>query len=165
MKAILDPCCGSRMMWLDRSNPDVVFGDLRRESITVTDRSHGRENGTRTLQIEPDVQMDFRALPFPDNSFLLVSFDPPHLERAGPRSWLAAKYGKLGSDWREDLRQGFAECLRVLKPGGTLVFKWNETQVKVGEVLALIPIDPLFGHLSGRKGLTHWLVFMKDGDP
>mgnify|MGYP003630680920 CR=1 FL=1 len=100
----------------------LVTGDLRRESITVTDRSHGRENGTRTLQIEPDAQMDFRALPFPDSSFLLVSFDPPHLERAGPRSWLAAKYGKLGNDWREDLRQGFAECLRVLKPGGTLVF-------------------------------------------
>ena len=160
MQTILDPCCGPRMMWFDQENPLVLFGDLRRETVTVTDRSHGNANGTRTLLIEPDAIMDFRALPFDDGTFNLVSFDPPHLVRAGPRSWLAAKYGKLGPDWQADIRAGFAECLRVLKPGGTLVFKWNETQVKVSEVLALAPIAPLFGHVSGRKGLTHWLVFM-----
>jgi SAM-dependent methyltransferase len=159
---ILDPCCGGRMMWFDKSNPDVIFGDQRREVVTVTDRSHGNENGTRELRIEPDTLLDFRALPYTDNSFYLVAFDPPHLVRAGPRSWLAAKYGKLGADWRDDLRMGFAECMRVLKPNGVLVFKWNETQVKVGEVLALAPAKPLFGHPSGRTGLTHWLVFMKN---
>ena len=158
---ILDPCCGSRMMWVDKQNPNVVFGDRRREIITVTDRSHGNTNGTRTLHIEPDTLMDFRALPFPDNSFPLVAFDPPHLVRAGARSWLAAKYGTLSDNWRDDLRQGFVECLRVLKPDGVLVFKWNEAQVSVKEVLALAPIVPLFGHPSGRKGLTHWLVFIK----
>jgi len=161
MKRVLDPCCGSRMMWMDRKNPDVVFGDQRHETIIVTDRSHGNENGTRTLRIEPDTMIDFRALPYPDGIFKLVAFDPPHLVRAGPKSWLAAKYGKLGSDWREDLHKGFSECFRVLDADGVLVFKWNETQVKVGEVLALTPIPPLFGHISGRKGLTHWIVFMK----
>ena len=89
------------------------------------------------------------------------AFDPPHVVRAGPRSWLAAKYGKLGKDWRDDLRAGFAECFRVLEPEGVLVFKWNETQVKLREVLALTPEKPLFGQVSGRGGLTHWLVFMK----
>src|SRR5690625_320820 len=158
---ILDPCCGGRMMWSDRKNPSVVVGALRHETITVTDRSHGKLDGTRTLHIEPDVQMDFTSLPFEDDTFHLVSFDPPHLERAGQKSWLAAKYGRLGKDWRDDIRSGFTECMRVLKPGGTLVFKWNETQVKIGEVLKLAPFEPLFGHLSGRKGLTHWLVFIK----
>ena len=160
-KTILDPCSGSRMMWFDTNNPAVVFGDIRSESITVTDRSHGKQDGTRTIHIEPDTLMDFRALPFADGSFRLVSFDPPHLVRAGPKSWLAAKYGKLSDNWRDDLAKGFAECLRVLEPNGVLVFKWNETQVKVREVLELAPIAPLFGHISGRKGLTHWLVFMK----
>ena len=159
-RRVLDPCCGGRMMWLDKQNPDVVFGDRRSETLTVTDRSHGNASGTRTLRIEPDTLIDFRALPYPDGSFALVAFDPPHLVRAGPRSWLAAKYGKLGQDWRDDLRAGFAECFRVLATDGVLVFKWNETQVKVGEVLALTPVQPLFGHISGRKGLTHWLVFM-----
>lgn len=149
------------MMWFDRQHPDVVFGDKRSETITVTDRSHGNASGTRTLRIEPDTLIDFRALPYQDDSFKLVAFDPPHLERAGPRSWLAAKYGKLSDNWRDDLRMGFAECFRVLATDGVLVFKWNETQVKVRDVLALTPVQPLFGHPTGRKGLTHWLVFMK----
>ena len=42
-----------------------------------------------------------------------------------------------------------------------LVFKWNETQVKLAEVLATTPERPLFGQVSGRRGMTHWLVFMK----
>lgn len=150
-------------MWFDRQNSDVVFGDRRSETLTVTDRSHGNAAGTRTLHIEPDVLLDFRALPYNDGTFKLVAFDPPHLVRAGPRSWLAAKYGKLSDDWRDDLRAGFAECFRVLATDGVLVFKWNETQVKVREVLDLAPQTPLFGHVSGRKGLTHWLVFMKRG--
>lgn len=160
-KRVLDPCCGSRMMYFDRKHPDIVFGDQRDEVLTLTDRSHGNQTGTRTLRIEPDVRLDFRALPYADGSFKLVSFDPPHLVSVGPNSWLAAKYGKLGPDWRDDLRRGFAECFRVLSPDGVLVFKWNETQIKVREVLALAAVTPLFGHPSGRKGLTHWLVFMK----
>lgn len=158
---VLDPASGSRMMWFDRGHPDVVFGDKRRETVTVTDRSHGRSDGTRTLTVDPDMLMDFRALPFNDGTFRLVAFDPPHLVRAGPRSWLAAKYGKLSDDWRADLRAGFAECFRVLANDGVLVFKWNETQVKLREVLALTPHAPLFGNTSGKKAGTHWLVFMK----
>jgi SAM-dependent methyltransferase len=161
-KTTLDPCCGSRMMWFDKCAPSVIFGDQRSEVITVTDNSPRNKSGQRTIVIEPDTLMDFRALPFPDATFWHVAFDPPHLVQAGPKSWLAAKYGKLSPDWREDLRQGLSECLRVLKPHGTLVFKWSETQVKVGEVLKLAPQPPMYGHISGRKGLTHWLVFMKE---
>lgn len=158
---ILDPCCGSRMMWFDKNHPGVVFGDQRSETLTVKDQSNGRIGGTRTLQITPDALMDFRALPYDDGTFRLIAFDPPHLVRAGPKSWLAAKYGKLGNNWRDDIRQGFAECFRVLIDGGVLVFKWNETQVKVTDVLALTPERPLFGQVSGRGHMTHWLVFMK----
>jgi ubiquinone/menaquinone biosynthesis C-methylase UbiE len=160
-KPILDPCCGSKMMWFDRANPAVIFGDQRSETITVADRSHGKEDGTRKLIIEPDVMLDFRNLPYPDGSFRLVAFDPPHIKRAGPKSWLAAKYGKLAATWQDDLTAGFSECFRVLEPGGVLVFKWNETQIKVSEVLSLTQHQPLFGQVSGRNGMTHWLVFMK----
>lgn len=149
------------MWWFNKTNPNVFFGDFRRETITVTDRSHGKEDGTRTLSIDPDLVMDFRWMPFPDNTFHLVAFDPPHLVRAGKQSWLAAKYGTLATDWRDDLRAGFAECFRVLRPHGVLVFKWSETHVKIREVLALTPVPPLFGNTSGRKSGTHWIVFMK----
>ena len=71
------------------------------------------------------------------------------------------EYGKLNKEtWRDDLKQGFDECFRVLEPGGFLIFKWNEDQVKVTEVAKLFPVQPLFGQ---RGGKTHWLVFMKEG--
>lgn len=149
-------------MWFDKADQRCLFGDRRRETITVVDRSH-HENGTRALSIHPDIRLDFRRLPFPDNTFPLVAFDPPHLVRAGRRSWLAAKYGRLGADWRDDLRAGFAECFRVLKPEGVLIFKWAGTQVAVREILALTPHKPLFGHRSGRRSQTHWITFMKPG--
>lgn len=152
-KRVLDPCCGSRMFWFDRENPEVLFGDIRREEHILCDG--------RSLSINPDVDVDFRAMQFEDESFNLVVFDPPHLRHAGDSSWMKAKYGRLSDDWRADLSAGFSECFRVLKTGGTLVFKWNETQIKVKEVLALAPRAPLFGHVSGRKGLTHWVVWLK----
>lgn len=160
-KNILDACCGSRMMWFDKNDDRALFGDQRRETIVVTDNSKGNKSGTRTLKIDPDTIMDFRDMPFEDGTFKLVAFDPPHLVTAGPRSWLAAKYGKLKSDWREDIRKGFSECFRVLEIGGILVFKWNESQVKLKQILDLTDQKPLFGQVSGSKGMTHWIVFMK----
>lgn len=152
-KRVLDPCCGSRMFWFDRKNDDVVFGDKRYETHVLCDG--------RTLRIEPDVILDFTSLSYEDGSFNLVVFDPPHLKYAGKTSWLAAKYGTLSTTWQEDIRKGFSECFRVLSSDGVLVFKWNETQIKISEVLALTDLKPLFGHPTGRKGLTHWYVFMK----
>ena len=98
-------------------------------------------------------------MPFDDNAFYLVVFDPPHLLRAGENSWLAKKYGVLSKSWREDIAKGFNECMRVLKPNGTLILKWNEEQVKISELLKIIKSEPLFGN---RRNKTHWLVFMKD---
>ena len=80
MPPILDPCCGSRMMWFDKQDQRCLFGDLRTESHYLKDRGN-----LRHLEIKPDVQLDFTALPFADNSFNLVVFDPPHLVRAGCR--------------------------------------------------------------------------------
>lgn len=150
---ILDPCCGSKMMWFDRNNPNVVYGDIRKEEHILCDG--------RSLVIEPDVMMDFRNMPFNDGQFTLVVFDPPHLVKAGKQSWLATKYGNLSEDWREDIRKGFAECFRVLANGGVLIFKWNETQIKVSELLELTDQKPLFGHISGKRSNTHWITFMK----
>lgn len=149
-KVILDACCGSRMFWFDKTNPAVLFMDKRKLNTKLCDG--------RTLEINPDLQADFMNMPFKDNTFHLVVFDPPHMLRAGPKSWLAAKYGKLSPDWKEDLKQGFAECIRVLKPNGTLVFKWNEEQISLAKVLPLFGLSPLFGH---RRGKTIFLVFMK----
>lgn len=82
----------------------------------------------------------------------------------GRDSWLRAKYGILGDDWQDDLRRGLAECFRVLKPAGVLIFKWAEVQIPVSQILALTEHRPLFGHKSGKREKTHWLTFMKPAD-
>lgn len=69
------------------------------------------------------------------------------------------KYGTLDKQtWPQDIRQGFNECMRVLKPNGTLIFKWNEEQIKIKDILNVIEYKPLFGN---KRAKTHWLVFMK----
>ncbi|MBN8990523.1 MAG: SAM-dependent methyltransferase [Rhizobiales bacterium] len=158
-KTVLDACCGSRMFWFDRQDSRAIYGDIRQEEHTLKDSSS--TGGSRKLIIAPDQQMDFRFMPFKTDSFHLVVFDPPHLIRNGKTGWLAKKYGKLEGDWRDDIRAGFSECFRVLKPNGTLIFKWNEEEVKVSELLALTPEKPLFGNRCGKTAKSHWIVFMK----
>lgn len=148
-KKILDACCGSRMFWFDKQHPNACYMDNRELEETLCDG--------RKLVVKPDIVADFRDMPFPDNSFYLVIFDPPHLKRAG-NGWQAQKYGVLGDNWQDDIRRGFKECMRVLKPNGTLIFKWNEEQIRLVDILAIIDNRPLIGN---RRAKTHWLVFMK----
>lgn len=75
--------------------------------------------------------------------------------------WQMMKYGHLDSDWRDTLRRGFGECFRVLKPNGLLVFKWNETDIPLSEILKLTEQKPVLGHRSGKRSNTHWVLFIK----
>lgn len=150
MKRILDACCGSRMFYFDRENPEVIYADNRELETTLCDG--------RTLLIKPDVKMDFREMPYHDNTFKVVVFDPPHLIHAGVGGWLASKYGILPPDWPAYLKQGFNECMRVLEPYGLLIFKWNEDQIKLSDVLKVFGQNPLLGD---QRGKTRWLVFIK----
>lgn len=154
MKTILDPCCGSRMFWFDKKDDRAVFTDKRSEQHTLCD---GRE-----LIIEPDMVMDFTDLQFDDEQFHMVVFDPPHLNKIGDSSWMAKKYGKLDETWPLMIKDGFAECFRVLKPNGTLIFKWNETQILTKDILALTDQKPVVGHISGKRANTHWVCFLKE---
>ena len=68
-KRILDPCCGSRMFWFDKNNPDVEFCDNRELHTQLCDG--------RKLDVRPDTFCDFTSLPFEDESYYHVVFDPP----------------------------------------------------------------------------------------
>ena len=75
---------------------------------------------------------------------------------------MAKKYGVLPADsWESVLHDGFAECMRVLKTNGTLIFKWNETDIPVSDVIKVIGYQPLYGHKSGKLQKTHWMAFIK----
>jgi SAM-dependent methyltransferase len=156
LPAVLDACCGPRMMWFNKSDPRALFVDKRRER--VVDETLNR--GNPVIVVDPDLIADFTALPFADSTFALVVFDPPHTF-SGKRGWMAKKYGSLSSNWREEISAGFRECFRVLCPGGTLIFKWNEHRVPVSTILSLTKEKPLFGQRVGATAKTHWIVFQK----
>lgn len=133
----------------------AVFTDIRAEEHELCDG--------RRLVISPDLIADFRSLPFADSSFPVVVFDPPHLERVGQSAWMGKKYGRLNKKtWRTDLRAGFKEAFRVLWPHGVLIFKWNETQIPVSQILALTDVKPAIGQRTGKNDKTHWIIFVKD---
>lgn len=159
---ILDACCGSKMFYFDKNDPSVLFQDIREVETELKDR-----NKLRHFEVKPDIVGDFTSMAFADETFRMVVFDPPHLKYTGSKkeaqNWQMVKYGWLPAHgWKEMLRKGFAECFRVLQDGGFLIFKWNETDVKVSQVLALTPYKPVLGHISGKRANTHWLLFMKD---
>lgn len=158
-KPILDACCGGKMFYFDKHDPRVLFQDIRVVDTTLCDGRH--------FNVTPDIQADFTNMPHPDNSFAMVVFDPPHLKYTGSQKeangWQMMKYGSLSKDWENVLVKGFEECFRVLKPGGFLIFKWNETDIKVVEILKLTSVKPIFGHISGKRANTHWICFMKGG--
>lgn len=156
-KRVLDACCGGKHFWFDKNNSDVVFCDKRyEEDILLCNGQH--------ISVTPDVVCDFKNLPFEDNSFYLTVFDPPHLVNKSENAWMVKKYGTLPKDWQNELKQGFSECWRVTKPNGTIVFKWNEVQVPTSKIIDIFGKQPLFGHKSGKRMNTNWLVFMKDAE-
>ena len=155
MKRIIDVCCGGRAFWFDKKNPNVEFCDIRNEGDILLC------NG-QTINVSPDTVCDFTNLPFEDNSYYLAVFDPPHLIGKKETAWMVKKYGSLPLDgWREVIRMGFKECMRVLKPNGVLIFKWNEVEIPTSEIIKTIGCTPLFGHHSGKRANTNWLCFMK----
>lgn len=160
-KPILDACCGSRMFWRDHNNKNVLYVDnriLKCEAVWTS----GNGKSKRYCEVMPDIRADFTNLPFADNSFVHVVFDPPHLLHVGKNAWMAKKYGRLEEGkWRQMIHDGFLECWRVLKPNGTLVFKWNQNDIDFEDVFRVIGREPLYGHICGKSRNTLWSVFVK----
>ena len=156
---VLDATCGTRSMWFDKQNPLAIYFDQRKEILEIPP-GEAYPNGGK-IEVCPDVVGSFASLPFPDESFRLVVFDPPHMETLGKSSYMAKYYGKLFPDWECDMAEGFRECFRVLKPEGVLIFKWCSVEVPLERVLALAPQPPLFGHTTDQKCRTHWCAFLK----
>ena len=163
-KIILDVTCGDRTIWFQKNEPHTIYCDIRNEEwdgyFGNVLNKYGQKKH-RHLCINPDVQCSFTDLPFEDNTFNLVVFDPPHIINLSENSWMRKSYGSLDGDWKPMIKQGFSECMRVLKMGGVLVFKWSDITVSTRDILKVIGQDPLFGHRSGKKMNTHWVCFMK----
>ena len=154
MRPVLDVCCGGKLFYYEPDSPIVTFMDKRQGEFNV---GEGRE-----IKISPTMLGDFTSRPWMDggrfSGFSLVVFDPPHLIKAGPRSFMRAKYGVLGKDWKEKLSKGFSECFRVMRQDGVLVFKWSTSAIPIEEALLCSPYKPLLGD---KRGHTRWTIFIK----
>ena len=153
---ILDVACGGRLFYFDKEDDRVLYLDNR-----LVEPGHNEYRPNHS--VKPDMVMDFTDLQFNDESFKTVIFDPPHV-KGSPHLNISKLYGHLDENWKETISKGFHECFRVLEPQGVLIFKWNETSIKIKEVLELVPeaqYPPLLGHRAGTKLKTHWLVFSK----
>lgn len=140
------------MWWWDKKHPLAVYMDKR---VAPRGTAANRPN----WECAPDLLADFRELPFANESFRLVLFDPPHEVRRSPGGHVRAMYGELHPDTeQEDLARGFAECWRVLAAGGTLVFKWAGA---LDRVRRHFPAQPVVGTRVPRGGQTRWFIFYK----
>ncbi len=108
---ILDACCGSKCSGL--------IGNIKKRFIWITERKTQHYATVGKLIVKPDIVADFREMPFKDETFYLVVFDPPHLVSAGNTSFLKMKYGNI----RAGMERGYKTRLcRML--AGTQA-KWN----------------------------------------
>lgn len=152
---ILDVCCGARQFWFDKAREDVIFMDIREGEYSYKSQSWA---------VKPDVIGDFRSIPFDDDTFELVIFDPPHITHGSDNSIMAQKYGKLDkSTWREDIKKGLSECFRVCKPNGFINFKWSGADIPLSEIRPLFPAPPLYGQKRFASS-TVWLMFRKGAE-
>lgn len=150
---VLDVACGGRMFYFNKIDPRVLFMDKREENHILCDG--------RKFQIKPKIKGCFTKIPFVNNKFKLVVFDPPHFKQLGKSSWMAKKYGVLPIDWKKLITNGFKECFRVLDADGILIFKWNEAQISIKDVLSCTDQKPLFGHRTMINNKTIWMAFIK----
>ncbi len=124
---ILDPACGGRMFYFDKNDDRVLFCDIRNFETELVDN--------RFFAVKPDLRIDFTDMPFGDEQFNMVVFDPPHLlsknELDEETGFMKIKYGSLKiNNWKETLKKGFAECFRVLRVGGGAYIQMERDRYK-----------------------------------
>ena len=121
-KKILDVTCGGRSIWFNKQHPLALYCDKREVEYEQT---FGKaQPATRHIRVHPDVIADFTDLPFEDNTFHLVVFDPPHIvSENGNNRWLTKAYGYYTSK---------DEALKSVVGGGTRMYESAEALRDIG---------------------------------
>lgn len=132
---ILDACCGSKMFWFNREHEETVYMDNRTENTTLCDG--------RKLIVKPDVIADFRKMPFENESFHLVVFDPPHLVKAGEAELARAEQNRQVAVLEAKAKLDSAESLAQAE------VKRAEGTAKANQIIGQ--------SLKGNEAYIHWL--------
>jgi hypothetical protein len=153
-KYILDVCCGGRMMWFDKDNKNTIYCDIR-------EVEKGTIQYCPNWECKPDIIADYRDLPFDNNSFNLIVWDIPHIIKSST-GIISKKYGSLGENWKEDTKKAFNSIWSKLANKGVLIFKYNDIDIPVTDMLKLFPVKALFGTRTKKAvNSTYFIVFMK----
>jgi hypothetical protein len=104
----LEPCCGARREWKSIKPLNTIHGD-------------------KLIEVAPQIVLDFTNLPFRDNSFDQLFWDPPHLIRNDVKHFNKAylKFGnwKTRKEWISALEHVNVEFFRVGRPKAVLFTK------------------------------------------
>jgi len=133
-----------------KNSEEVIVSDKDIQQIT---KITGKINESITSLKAQDKELK----KLKDNSVDLVITSPPYWKGFGYEAYFNSysQYLRWSKLWMKEIK-------RVLKPNGTLIFKWNEVKFPVKEILKLTDKKPLYGHKSGIKMQTHWICFIKD---
>jgi len=154
MKDIIDLCCWWRMFRYDKNNPLVHFMDIRKlPSWSIKSRPN--------FTVDPDEIWDFRNIQHPDNTFKVVIMDPPHLRSLWDKSWMAMKYWKVSRERKVDMELWFKEAMRVLQDRWILIFKRNDSEISVSEIVKIFPIKPSIWQRTWKNNKTIRLIYIK----
>ena len=139
--AILRVCFPDASTALDTTYGHGAFWDgSAHVEVTGSDIEPGRS---------PHGTADFRNLPYDDEAFDVVVFDPPHLADGGEDSIMAQRYGTYGGDELEDaVTRGAREAWRVARLG---------VVVKVTDAVHGQQYVPMSDWVRGSLG-DHWMV-------
>jgi len=149
---MLDVTAGNRMMWQDKEHPLFVFMDKNIHASRP-----------------PNVFGVWEHLPFRDDSFETVFFDPPHKFNRRSGFWADPKSSNYyGADIRREklvsgIYRGTRELLKVAK---RLCFKWCDDEISLGRILSLIPREWIEvnrwcdNKVRAHGNFTWWLTFI-----
>ena len=152
---MLDATAANRMMWKNKNPPNTIFMDKELD-----------------LRIPPDIFACWEKLPFREDVFDCIIFDPPHkIGRTKYRGkWANPKDDYLGIDishskFRTGLYYGTREFLRVSR---RLCLKWNDIELSLHRILTLFPKEwkeicrKVIRKNNRAKTVTYWVTFVKN---
>ena len=155
---MLDSTSGNRHLWKNKTPKNVLFLDKE-----------------LNLRIPPDIFADWKHLPFRDNSFECVLFDPPHVfsessqfnrdPKARPHGQkkIPGWYGAFKSK-RHAIIEIYNAQIEFARVASRMCFKWNEASISLWNVLGLFDrwmIQFKFQAKHLRSVKTWWVNFVR----
>ena len=158
VRMILDACCGGKTMyhgWDKNLGDQLISIDIR--TLPIRDWIGGEGYKAKMPPIEPTIQADMNYLPFREQIFDAIIFDPPHLQTK-IKSLMSELYGGwTKTEARKIMVAVNSEFARVLKPQGIILMKVLDLDARtyialLSNFVFFLPIVYLSqSHLSTQK--------------